>query len=113
MDTRERKKIQFSVDGVDYTLFYTVQSIRKMERDGFDFAEMDKNIANLGYDLFNGAFIANHPHIPPKERDRLYDRLVAENDDGQNLIGCLAEMAGDELEFIINKPQGNVKWAMV
>lgn len=113
MDTRERKKIQFSVDGVDYTLMYTVESIRKMERDGFDFASMDKNIANLGYDLFSGAFNAKHSYVPQKERDRLYELLVSENEDGQNLIGCLAEMVGDELDFIINKPQGNVKWAMV
>lgn len=113
MDTKERKKIQFSVDGVDYTLMYTVASVRKMERDGFDFNSMEKNIANIGYDLFSGAFIAKHNYVPQKERDRLYELLVAENENGENLIGCLAEMVSDELEFIINKPQGNVRWAMV
>ena len=113
MDTRERKKIQFSVDGVDYTLMYTVQSLRKMERDGFDFTTIDKNVVNVGYDLFSGAFIAKHNYVPKEERDRLYELLVNENENGQNLIACLAEMLSDELNWVVNKPQGNVTWAMV
>lgn len=113
MDTKERKTIKFSVDGVDYTLLYTVASIRKMERDGFDFTAMEKNIVNVGYDLFSGAFIAKHNYVPKEERDRLYELLVTENEDGQNLIECLAKMMSEELNWIVNKPQGNVTWAMV
>ena len=112
MDARERKKIKFTVDGVDYTLEYTVASVRKMEKDGFDFAHMDKAIINMPYDLFRGAFIANHNYVPLAERDRLYELLATEND-GKNLLACLADMLKDELEWIVNKPQGNVSWAMV
>lgn len=113
MDTRERKKITFSVDGVDYTLEYTVASVRKMERDGFDFAHMDEKIVNVGYDLFAGAFITHHNYVPREERDRLYELLVNENDKEESLIGTLADMLKDELEWIVNKPSGNVKWAVV
>ena len=112
MKDKERKKIKFSVDGVDYTLMYTVASLRKMERDGFDFTTMDTHVVNLGYDLFAGAFIAKHNYVPREERDRLYDILVMENEDGKGLIECLAEMLKDELEYITSKPQGNVKWTM-
>lgn len=110
---KDRKTIQFTYDGVDYTLFYTVASVRKMERDGFNFAEMDKNIVNVGFDLFSGAFIAKHNYVPIPERDKMYQQLVGVNEKGQNLLECLAEMLKDELEFIVNKPQGNVPWAMV
>lgn len=113
MDTKESKKIEFNFEGVDYTLMYTVASIRKMARDGFDFNAMERDIPNVGYDLFSGAFIAKHSYVPVKERERIYEQLVAENEDGQNLLGCLLEMASDELEFIVTHPQGNVKWAMV
>ena len=113
MDTKERKKIQFTVDGVDYTLMFTVASLRKMERDGFNFAEIDSEVVNIGYDLFSGAFIAKHNYVPKEERDRLYDLLVGENENGQNLIACLAEMLSDELKWVVDKPQGNVTWAMV
>ena len=113
MDARERKKIKFSVDGIDYTLEYTVAAVRKMDRDGFDFSSMDKHVVNVGYDLFSGAFISRHNYVPEAERDRLYELLVNENEDGQNLLGCLADMLKDELEWIVTKPSGNVTWAMV
>lgn len=110
---RERKKISFTVDGVDYTLEYTPRSIRKMEADGFDFTKIESRIVNVGYDLFRGAFISRHPYVPVEERDRIYDLLLAENDDGESLIAALADMLKDELEWIMSKPQGNVKWAKV
>lgn len=113
METRDRKSIKLTYDGVDYTLEYTVASLRKMERDGFDFTSIDKNIVNVGFDLFSGAFIARHNYVPQKLRDEIYLAAVGENEQGQNLIECLAEMLKDELEFIVNKPQGNVTWAMV
>ena len=113
MDTKARKTIKFSVDGVDYTLLYTVASVRAMERNGVDFPKTENNIVNVGYDLFSGAFIAKHNYVPKEERDRLYELLVSENENGQNLLECLAQMVGEELDFIVNKPQGNVTWAMV
>lgn len=113
MDNRERTKITFTVDGVDYTLEYTVASVRKMERDGFDFSNMEKRIANIGYDLFSGAFIAHHNYVPKEERDRLYEMLITENADGKNLIEILVDMLKDELEWIMTKPSGNVTWAVV
>lgn len=112
MDKRERKKIKFTVDGVDYTLEYTVASVRKMERDGFNFNKMEDNIVNAPYDLFSGAFIARHNYVPATERDRLYELLVNENEEGQNLVECLADMLSDELDWIVSKPSGNVTWAM-
>ena len=113
MKDKDRKSIAISYDGVDYTLMYTVASIRKMERDGFDFTNMDKNIVNVGFDLFSGAFIAKHNYVPEKLRDEIYLSLKPINENGQNLLEVLADMLKDELEFIVNKPQGNVNWAMV
>ena len=113
MKDKDRKSIKLSYDGVDYTLMYTVASVRKMERDGFDFTNMDKNIINVGFDLFSGAFIAMHNYVPQKLRDEIYLSVKNENEQGQNLLECLAEMLKDELEFLMDKPQGNVGWAMV
>ena len=108
----ERKQITFTVDGVDYTLEYTPRTIRKMEQDGFNFNKMEDRIINTPYDLFSGAFISRHNYVPKEERDRLYELLVNENEDGSNLMDCLAEMIREEIDFIANKPKGNVNWAM-
>lgn len=112
MKDRDRKSIKFTYDGVDYTLEYTVASVRKMERDGFDFANMDKNVVNIGFDLFSGAFIARHRHVPREIRDKIYMEMVTENGQGQNLLECLLDMLKDELDFIVDKPGGNVNWTM-
>ena len=111
-DTRDKKRLKFTFEGVDYTLEYTPESVRKMERDGFDFTKMESHVVNIGYDLFKGAFIANHNYVPDKQREKIYPLLKAQNIDGKNLIECLAEMLSDEIEWIVNKPQGNVEWAM-
>jgi len=113
MKDKDRKTIKLSYDGVDYTLMYTVASVRKMERDGFDFTAMEQNIVNVGFDLFSGAFIAKHPYVPKDVRDKIYLEVVSENEQGQNLLECLSNMLSTELDFIINKPQGNVSWTMV
>ena len=109
----DRKHIKFSDGGIDYTLEYTPISVRKMEEDGFDFTKMDSKVVNVGYELFSGAFISRHNYVPKKERDRLYEALMNTNEDGQNLLETLANMLKDELEWIVNKPQGNVSWAVV
>lgn len=108
----ERKHIKFTADGVDYTLEYTPDAVRKMENDGFDFTKMESHVINVGYELFRGAFISRHNYVPKKERDRLYELLVSENAEGQNLLECLTDMLKDEIDFIVSKPKGNVKWAM-
>lgn len=111
-DTREKKTIKFTYDGVDYNLEYTPLSIRKMEQGGFDFTKMESNIVNVPYDLFRGSFIAHHNYVPMDKRDELYEVLVTENEDGQNLLECLGEMLKDEIDFIVSKPRGKVKWVM-
>lgn len=113
MKAKDRKAIKFNYEGSDYTLEYTVASIRKMERDGFDFSSIDKHIVNAGYELFSGALIAHHNYIPPAERDKMYEQLCAVNGDGENLLEALAGMLSDEVEFLVNKPQGKIPWAMV
>lgn len=113
MDARDRKAIKFSYDGADYTLEYTVASVRKMERDGFDFTKMENNIANVGFDLFSGAFIAHHNYVPEKTRDEMYLAMCAENENGQNLLECLVDMLKDELEFILSRPKAKISWTVV
>ena len=112
-DLREHKKIQYTYEGVDYTLEYTPLSIRKMEQSGFDFTKMEQNIINVPYDLFRGAFIARHNYVPVDKRDEMYEALIGENEEGQNLLECLGEMLKDEIDFIVSKPRGKVKWEMV
>lgn len=113
MADKQRKQIKFTIDGVDYTLEYTPRSVRKMEENGFNFAEMESHIVNVPYDLFRGAFISRHNYVPVEKRDEIYEVLESVNGSNQNLLECLSEMLKDELEYIVSKPKGNVGWTMV
>lgn len=109
----DRKRIQFTADGVDYTLEYTPYSVRKMEDEGFDFTKMEERVVNIGYDIFSGSFISKHNYVPRKERDRLYEEVLMVNENGQNLIETLSSMLKDELDYIVSKPKGNVNWTVI
>ena len=109
----KRKTIKFTSEGVDYTLEYTPRTVRKMEQDGFDFTKMENMVINVPYDLFAGAFLSRHNYVPKEKRVEMYERLMTENEDGQNLLECLSEMLKAEIDYIVSKPEGNVTWAMV
>ena len=51
--------------------------------------------------------------MPVDKRDELYEMLVTDNKNGDNLLEALTEMLRDELEWIVSKPKGNVEWARV
>ena len=106
-----KTKIQFSFEDKDYTREFTADSIKKMERGGFDFAGMDKKLFTLGEDLFYGALIANHPNTPMETAKRIYDDLATESGEDA-LVTVLGEMIGEAIESIQNK-KGNVQWKVV
>lgn len=112
METKDRKSINFTYDGVDYTLEYTPYSVRKMEDEGFDFNKIADRVVNVGYDLFSGAFISKHNYVPRKVRDKIYEEVLGVNESGENLIETLSAMLKDELEYIASKPRGNVSWTV-
>lgn len=109
----DRKKIQFSFEGVDYTLEFLPWTVRKMEDRGFDVTKIESRIANVGDDLFKGAMIAHHDYVPEKERERIYENLCVEEDGGLNIIQTLSDMLQVELENIVKHPKGNVTWTVV
>ena len=101
------KKLTFSYDGKDYTLEFTRNSIRQMERQGFVIDEVDKKpMTNLPA-LFAGAFIANHNTVKRDKIDKIYDLM----NDKTKLFSALTEMYGETLETLMESPdEGNVAW---
>jgi hypothetical protein len=107
----EKTKIEFDWNGKHIVLEYTADSLRKMEKRGFDVSEADKRLLSLGEDLFCGAFIENHDDIKEKERRELYKEISASDEDGNEIDAALAEMFSEAIEEI-QSHRGNVKWRM-
>lgn len=80
------KPIVFEYEGKKYTLTYTRQSIKAVEKMGFDIEDVAKKPMSMVPLLFHGAFMANHRGVPPDkteeilyslpERGKLISRLV-------------------------------------
>lgn len=114
----ERTKIEFDYNGKHYVLEYTADSLKRMERAGFDFSSIDKNIVTSTEDAFYGAFLAHHPNTPAKERKAIYQALSrhGENDESEEtndgIAEALAQMLAEAFEEIASrgKSSGNVSW---
>lgn len=69
------KQLTFTDNGVDYTLEFTRNTVRRMERNGFDASAAEKSPMTAVYDLFVGAFQANHRNVDSRKLDDMFNRI--------------------------------------
>lgn len=101
------KNITFNYDGIDYTLYFTRNSIRKMESEGFSVSEYDKKPMTVANDLFRGAFIANHPMT----RTSLIDTIFEKISDKEGLFEALVALYQAPFEAMTENPaEGGIAW---
>lgn len=112
MKKHEKTRIKFSYEGEDYTLEYTADSLKKMQKEGFNFAEAERYALSLAEDLFSGAFIANHNNVPKKRRQEIFHDLSLDGGGGEDLFDVLTTMVSEAVEEI-NYHSGNTKWEVV
>lgn len=101
-----RRTINFTYNGVDYRLGFTLATIESMERSGFVLRELDTKTATRARELFYGSFQANHKGIKRKLVDEIYDKL---NHKEELLLG-LAELYNEAGDALLE--EGNVGWTM-
>lgn len=102
------KKISFEYEGKTYTLEYTRNSVRQMERRGFVPEDITSKPMTVLPDLFAGAFLANHNQLKREKIDKIYELLS----DKQKLIAALTEMYNDTIETLLEEPEEgkNLSW---
>lgn len=100
--------LEFEYRGKDYTLCYTVESLKRLEKSGFSFSDISDRLLTATEDLFCAAFNARHPDTPRKLREEIFHEICAEDDDGNSLTETLIVMVNEVVESM--KPAGNVKW---
>ena len=93
------KKLEFNYQGKDYTLEYTRESVKQMEREGFVANDIiSKPMLTLPR-LFAGAFKAHHKYdVKQKQIDEMFD--LFKNKDA--LIEKLAEMYHEPFEALMD-----------
>ena len=93
------KQLNFSHKGKDYTLQFTRESVKQMEREGFVAGDIVTKPMNTLPKLFTGAFKAHHRFdVKQKEIDEMFDLFKNK----QALIEKLAEMYAEPMETLMD-----------
>lgn len=104
-----KTKIEFTRDGKDYTLEFTADSLKKMEKRGFSFGKIEDRILGAMDDLFCGLFIENHDDVPHKERIEIFRELEESTDGGLDIEDAMTEMLNEALDEL-KQHKGNIAW---
>ena len=105
------KQLNFEHKGKEYTLEFTRESVKQMEREGFVAGDIVTKPMNTLPKLFAGAFKAHHRYdIKQKEIDVIFELFKNK----QALVEKLAEMYAEPMEALIddeNIDEGNaIAW---
>lgn len=102
------KQISFEYEGKDYTLEFTKNTVRQMERRGFVADEIATKPMTVIPDLFAGAFLSKHPQLKREKIDKIYDAMNGK----QKLIRALTDMYNETIEGLLDEADeaGNPNW---
>ena len=92
------KQLNFEYKGKEYTLEYTRDSVRQMEREGFVASEISTKPMTTLPKLFSGAFKAHHRFEKPKVIDEIFGLFKNKT----ALFEKLAEMYSEPMEAMID-----------
>lgn len=99
--------IVFEHKGTQYTLEYTRDSVKQLERAGFNYEEAGAKPITSLMTLFKGAFLAHHQRTSQTTIDEIWESL--ENKDG--LFDALAELYNEPIEALMKEPDEGKKIA--
>lgn len=108
MAIERAKPIEFDFEGKHYTLLFNRRAVQKMEKNGFDLNTASVKVASCAFELFSGAFYANHPFVNEREKERMFDlfkkKSDVKDDNGENetLYSRLIELYNDTLKSILD-----------
>lgn len=104
------KQLNFEYKGKEYTLEYTRESVKQMEREGFVASDMASKPMNTLPKLFAGAFKAHHRFdVKQKEIDEIFELFTNKS----ALVEKLAEMFAEPMEALMDNDnsEGNaIAW---
>ena len=92
------KQIVFDYEGKEYTLEFTRESIKQLEREGFVAGDIVNKPMNTLPKLFAGAFRAHHRFEKPKKIEEIFENFKNK----QALVEKLAEMYAEPLETLMD-----------
>jgi hypothetical protein len=104
-----RTAIEFEYKNEDYKLEFSIDSLKRVEKSGFSFNNIEDHALTAVEDLFYASFNKNHSNTSSRVRKEIYQEFSSQNEDENVALGeTLFEMVSETIEAM--KPKGNVKW---
>lgn len=108
--------VKLTYDKEQYELYFTRETVRRLEATGFDFQELidGKRPGTLYYQLFEGAFMARHSKTKRRLITEIYNHISNKTD----LIAALIELYAETLNTLIDEASEdgdgkNVTWETI
>ena len=100
------KTLNFTYDGKDYSIGFTLATVTTMQRAGFILDEVATKPAVRIPELFYGAFMANHKGIKRKLVEDIYDNMKHK----EELVTALIELYDEAQASLVD--EGNGEWTL-
>ncbi len=103
------KTITIPYNGTEYTLEFNRESVKLMERAGFDVELIRSKPMTMLPMLFEGAFHMHHRRADKEFIRKLYDKIKGKDE----LMTALIELYNEPLSALFDEPEeseGNVEW---
>lgn len=107
------KKIEFEYEDTKYCLEYNRDSIKIMEKQGFDInGFMSQPMTSIDL-AFEGAFIKNHRNIRASKIKEIYDALGQKKELASQLLEMISEAYNTLFEDENEGSGKNIEWKAV
>lgn len=103
------KTIRFTYDEREYVLEYTKRSIKQMEKEGFNYQEIDTKPLTMIPLLVKGAMLAHQRWVTDDE----VDEVISVIKDKSGFYAQLSEMYAEQLSYLAEEGEKNVEWTVV
>lgn len=101
------KELRFAIDGADYSLSFTRESVVSLESSGFKATDIEESPLTALPRLFEASFEVNHHDVPSERRDEILKRLGNKKE----LFKRLVEMYSEPYETLFGEPEeGKADW---
>ena len=99
------RKIEFEMDGTEYTLEYSRRAQTQMESNGFVLEAIGDKPQLMIPMLFRGAFIMHHPRIKEEVVKTIYNRMTNKEELLRELMECYSSVT----DTLFDEPEDDSK----
>ncbi len=103
------KTITIPYNGTEYTLEFNRESVKLMERAGFDTEKLRSMPVTMLPMLFEGAFHMHHRREKKEVIEQIYSKIKGKDE----LMTALIELYTEPVKALFDEPEddeGNVEW---